>query len=118
MIEVIIAIISAVSLIGAALLTWANTRRSNDLKKIELDQAMLAANQEEEARKRKEASEKHATDMQRVAALEERGQTLSSEMDRMRVKYAVLWAYVIDLMTHISEGKPPPPPPIPSALLE
>lgn len=118
MIELALGIMALVGVIVGAILTFVNVRRSNDLKKIELDQAAIKATQEEEARKRRDASDKHATDMQKVAALEERLNSQADQLDRLRGKFGLLWAFCLELMTHIAEGKPPPPPPIPPELLE
>lgn len=118
MIEIIVALIGALALLGGGLLTFVNVRRANDLKRIELDQARLQAEQEREAAKRKEASEKHARDMQRVAALEAKTDAQDAAMDRLRNKFTLLWQHALELNQYIYEGKPPPPPPFPPGLLE
>lgn len=115
---IIIACIGALSTIVGVVLVYVNTRRTNDLKKIELDQASLESKQEEEARKRKEASEKHQRDMERVAALEAKVDAQDAAMDRLRGKFALLWQHALELNQFIYEGKPPPPPPFPPGLLD
>lgn len=109
MMEIILAIIGVSGIILAAILTYVNVRRSNDLKAIELEQAKLRADQEEEARKRREASEKHTLDMQRLAALE-------ALVDDLRKKNFRFQAYCLQLQAHIYQGLGPPPPDFPAEL--
>lgn len=118
MLEVILATIGVSGIVVTGILSFLNVRRSNQIREIELEQALLKANQEEEARKRKEASEKHALDMQRVTAAEEKADGVARELDRLRGRFGVLWRFTLDLMTHINEGKGPPPPSIPPELLD
>jgi hypothetical protein len=126
---IVLAAIGVSGVILTAILTFVNTRRSNDLKriemeraadlkKVELDQARLQAEQEREAAKRKESSEKHQRDMERVAALEAKSEAQDAALDRLRGKFTLLWQHALELNQFIYEGKPPPPPPFPPGLLE
>lgn len=118
MLEIILALIGVSGIIVGAVFTYINSRRSNDLKAIELKLATQQQSLDEEARKRKEASEKHAGDMQRVAALEARYDAQEASLDRLRSRYALLFQHALQLMQHINEGKGPPPPEFPEALLD
>lgn len=116
--EIILALIGVSGVVITGILVFINTRRSNDLKKIELEQSKLKDDQEREAAKRKEASEKHQKDMERVAALESKAQEQDAAMDRMRMKFTLLWTHALELNQWIYEGKGPPPPTFPPGLLE
>lgn len=116
--EIILALIGVSGMILAAILTFVNVRRSNDLKKIELDQAQLKADQDREAAKRKEASEKHGHDMERVTTLEASLATLEASLAKAQWRIELLFRHNRELVNHIYEGKPPPPPDFPDGLFD